>query len=647
MNIFELNYNPYLMLFICIIIFLGFFILVIYGKKYFNKSAGIISTSIMLISTLAIFFIGYKYFFKIPIQQEVYSVLPIHFIEWVKISPSLVVNFGFYLDKLSCLMLVIIGFISTLVNIYSIKYMKGEERYPYFFAYILLFNFSMIGLVTSSNLIQLFIFWELVGLSSYLLICFYNHKTSAIYAAKKAFIITRIADIFLLIGFLIFANYVGSFDISTILNTLTNSTSNVLIELKKVIILHFSMLDIALFCILLGAFGKSAIFPFHNWLPDAMEGPTPASALIHSATMVVAGVFLIARLFPIFQKDIMILNLISYIGIFTSIFAALIACVQTDLKKVLAYSTISQIGFMFFALGLIHNQLGYTASLFHLFTHAFFKSTLFLIAGVVIHFIHQNELKKMGGLYVQMPILHLCMLVACLSISGIPFMSGFFSKELILSIAYHANFNLYIVALISAGITSFYMFKLFYLIFWNKENNLLKKVQHHSFFYFFPIILLTIITIFIGYLKFGKYVSYNGLIIINKIDMVETIIPISFSLMGILLASFFYKKNKELLIQKINKQLNPIIYILKNKFFIDILYNFMYKNIVIAGFSQSCCWFEQAVFENSIKKTNLFLNKLYEKIKFFQSGKLQQYQFIYLLGLLFFILLALSKGIFF
>ena len=646
MNLFELNYNPYLMLLICIIIFIGFFILAIYGKRNFKKNAGILSTSIMIVSTIAIFFMGYNYFFNIPIQQEVYNVLPIYYIEWVKISHSLVVNFGFYLDSLSFVMLILIGFISTMVNIYSIKYMKGEERYPHFFSYILLFSFSMIGLVTSSNVIQLFIFWELVGLSSYLLICFYYQKKSAIFAAKKAFIITRIADIFLLIGILIFANYVGSFDISTILNTLSNATSNELIALKKVNSLHISMLDIALVCILLGAFGKSAIFPFHNWLPDAMEGPTPASALIHSATMVVAGVFLIARLYPIFQKDLMVLNLISNIGIFTSIFAALIACVQTDLKKVLAYSTISQIGFMFFALGLMHNQLGFTASLFHLFTHAFFKSTLFLGAGIIIHFVHQNDLKKMGGLYVQMPILHLCMLIACLSISGIPFLSGFFSKELILSISYHTNFNVYIIALFSAGITSFYMFKLYYLVFWNKENTLVNKVQHHSFFYFFPIILLTLITIFIGYIKFGKYVSYNGLSMVNKIDMVETIIPITFSLMGILIAAFFYKKNKEQLVQKINNQLNPIIYIIKNKFFIDSMYNFVYKNVLIAGFSQFCCWIEHIVFENSIKKSNLLLNKMYERAKSFQSGKVQQYQFIYLIGLLFFIGLALWQGFF-
>src|SRR6187431_1216555 len=381
------------------------------------------------------------------------------------------------IDPISVMMLVVVSFVSLMVHLFSLGYMKGEERFATYYAFLGLFTFSMLGLVVSSNLFQIYMFWELVGVSSYLLIGYYYDKPSAVAASKKAFIVTRFADLGFLIGILILAFYGKSLDIKTLIENLQSSE---LAAISTASFIGISALTWGLTLIFIGGAGKSAMFPLHIWLPDAMEGPTPVSALIHAATMVVAGVYLVARLFPLFTLTPVSLSIVTVVGIVSAFLAAIIACTQTDIKRVLAYSTMSQIGYMMFALGVSgyagENGLGYTASMFHLFTHAFFKSLLFLGAGVVIHFIHSNEMKDMGGLRKYLPITNLSFLIACLAIAGIPPFAGFFSKEEILLAAYHSNKIVYGVALFTSGLTAFYMFRLYFSIFWNKTT----EVHNHS-----------------------------------------------------------------------------------------------------------------------------------------------------------------------
>ena len=331
---------------------------------------------------------------------------------------------GILLDPISVMMIVVVSFVSLMVHVFSLGYMKGEERFATYYAFLGLFTFSMLGLVVSSNLFQIYMFWELVGASSYLLIGYYFQKPSAVAASKKAFIVTRFADLGFLIGILILAFYGESLDFNTIIQNLTAQQSSQFVAITSASFVGISALTWGLVMVFMGGAGKSAMFPLHIWLPDAMEGPTPVSALIHAATMVVAGVYLVARLFPLFAINEDALSIVTIVGLVSALFAAIIACTQTDIKRVLAYSTMSQIGYMMFALGVSgyggENGLGYAASMFHLFTHAFFKSLLFLGAGAVIHLVHSNDMKDMGGLRKYMPITHISFLIACLAIAGVP-----------------------------------------------------------------------------------------------------------------------------------------------------------------------------------------------------------------------------------
>src|SRR5678809_997183 len=352
----------------------------------------------------------------------------------------------------------------------------------------------MLGLVVASNIFQMYIFWELVGVSSYLLIGYYYDKPSAVAASKKAFIVTRFADLGFLVGILILAFYGETLDFKTLIQNLTTQQSSQFLAITTASFVGVSALTWGLTLVFIGGAGKSAMFPLHIWLPDAMEGPTPVSALIHAATMVGAGVYLVARSFPLFTLTPVSLSIVTIVGIVSAFLAAIIACTQTDIKRVLAYSTMSQIGYMMFALGVSgyggETGLGYTASMFHLFTHAFFKSLLFLGAGVVIHFIHSNEMKDMGGLRKYLPITNLSFLVACLAIAGIPPFAGFFSKEEILLAAYHSNKFIYGVALFTSGLTAFYMFRLYFSIFWNKNVEMHNHHDEGPFSMKMPLIVL-------------------------------------------------------------------------------------------------------------------------------------------------------------
>jgi NADH-quinone oxidoreductase subunit L len=458
----------------------GFILLGIFGRKHIRSASGIVGTCLLFVSVTLSLYTAYGYFFDYGKVNGVYQKITVLQFTWLQFSPGVSIDMGILLDPISAMMLVVVSFISLMVHIYSLGYMKGEERFPTYYAFLGLFTFSMLGLVIASNIFQLYIFWELVGVSSFLLIGYYYDKPSAVAACKKAFIVTRFADLGFLIGILILSFHAKTLDFNTLIERLTINGSHELHTAYTSMFLGASALTWGTILIFIGGAGKSAMFPLHIWLPDAMEGPTPVSALIHAATMVVAGVYLVARMFPVFSMSVGAMHLVTYVGIISALFAAVIACTQTDIKRVLAYSTMSQIGFMMFSLGVSGSNLiegsldyanlgaGYTASMFHLFTHAIFKALLFLGAGSVIHFIHSNEMKDMGGLRKYLPITHITFLIACLAISGVPPFAGFFSKEEILLAAWQHNKMIYYTALVTSGLTAFYMFRLYFKIFWNK-----------------------------------------------------------------------------------------------------------------------------------------------------------------------------------
>ena len=395
---------------------LSFLILGLVGKNLSHKVAGILGTLSLMVCTVIAYSVAVTYFGAGRSEDGLFPTLMPYNYTWLPLGGNLSIDMGVLIDPISVMMLVVITTVSLMVHIYSLGYMKGEKGFQRYYAFLSLFTFSMLGLVVATNIFQMYVFWELVGVSSYLLIGFYYTKPAAIAASKKAFIVTRFADLFFLIGILIYGYYTQDFSF-TINESILLSAS--------------AVLPLALGLMFVGGAGKSAMFPLHIWLPDAMEGPTPVSALIHAATMVVAGVYLVARMFPLFVGYAPeTLSMIAYVGAFTALYAAVVACVQTDIKRVLAFSTISQIAFMMVALGVCTSTdpheggLGYMASMFHLFTHAMFKGLLFLGAGAIIHAVHSNEKEHMGGLRKYMPITHITFLVACLAIAGIPPFSG-------------------------------------------------------------------------------------------------------------------------------------------------------------------------------------------------------------------------------
>jgi len=364
-------------------------------------------------------------------------------------------EFGVLVDGLTIGMLVVVTLVSFLVQVYSLGYMKGDPRFKRYFAYLSLFTFSMLTLVVANNMLQFFMGWELVGLSSYLLISFWFEKPSAAYAGKKAFITTKLADMGFFLGILTLFHSAGTFNIAQLETHITHGYLDA--GTAGVIALLFFM----------GAMGKSAQFPMFIWLPDAMEGPTPVSALIHAATMVAAGVYMVARLYPLYHFGTGALETVAWFGAVTAFMAATMALVSNDIKRVLAFSTVSQLGFMMLALGVG----GLTAGMFHLTTHGFFKALLFLGAGSVIHAVHTNDMQEMGGLKAKMPITFWTFLIATLAISGIPPFAGFFSKDEILAAALGANPVLYGIASVTAGLTAFYMFRAVFLTFFGAARD--------------------------------------------------------------------------------------------------------------------------------------------------------------------------------
>ncbi|MGO4904832.1 NADH-quinone oxidoreductase subunit L [Flavobacterium sp. W20_MBD1_R3] len=436
--------------------FLGFLINVFFGKSLGKSLSGVIGTLSVVVS-----FIATAYFFGgIAAQPEGIRIV---LFDWIQIS-NFKVDFGFQLDQLSILWLLFVTGIGSLIHLYSISYMHDDEKIHQYFAYLNLFIFFMITLVIGSNLLVMFIGWEGVGLCSYLLIGFWHKNQEFNDAAKKAFIMNRIGDLGLLIGIFILGNLFSTVDYASLKTAIAGATD-----------LDTYWLSIAAFALFIGACGKSAQIPLYTWLPDAMAGPTPVSALIHAATMVTAGIFMITRLNFLFDLTPDVQSIIAIVGAVTALVAATIGLVQNDIKKVLAYSTVSQLGLMFLALGLG----AYEVAVFHVITHAFFKACLFLGSGSVIHALHgEQDMRNMGGLKKAMPITFATMLIASLAISGVPLFSGFFSKDEILLVAFHSNIPLWIVASVASIMTAFYMFRLMFLTFF-KEFRGTAEQKHH------------------------------------------------------------------------------------------------------------------------------------------------------------------------
>ena len=613
----------------------GFLLLGLFGKKLPGRSAGVIGTLLLLISFSFALYAAYEYYSNSYIGFYP-TLVPFKYV-WLQFSNSLSINMGIMVDPISVMMIVIVTFISLMVHIYSFAYLKGEKRFSTYYCFLSLFTFSMLGLVLSSNIFQTYIFWELVGVSSFLLIGFYYDKPSAVAACKKAFIVTRFADLGFLIGILILSHYSGTLDFTALISTLISPDSPGLKSAAAASFLGISALTWGVVLIFIGGAGKSAMFPLHIWLPDAMEGPTPVSALIHAATMVVAGVFLVARLFPVFSISAPgALELVGYVGAISAIIAAIIACTQTDIKRVLAYSTMSQIGYMMFALGVAkyggEASLGYTASMFHLFTHALFKALLFLGAGAVIHYVHSNEMKDMGGLRKYLPITHITFLIACLAIAGVPPFAGFFSKEEILLAAYHSNSFIYWIALITSGLTAFYMFRLYFSIFWNKESHS-HGTSHGEggWAMMFPLILLAIGAAVAGFIPFGNYVSSDGGRLYSHFHLQFSILPVAIGLAGIFTAMWLYRKQNDKS-DKIASSLSGFYKSAYHKFYIDEIYLFITKKVLFNLIGRPAAWFDKNVVDGLVNLTGNTTQAVSEKIKKVQSGKVQQYAIYFLAG---------------
>jgi NADH-quinone oxidoreductase subunit L len=598
------------------------------------KISGYIGTAGMTISALMSYFTAYQYFFNQPTGSEGYSKIIAYNTVWLNLTEKLHIDLGILLDPISVMMLVVITTVSLMVHIYSIGYMDGERGYSRFFAFLSLFSFSMLGLVVATNIFQMYICWELVGVSSYLLISFYYEKSTAVAAGKKAFIVTRFADLGFLIGILLLSYISGTFDFVT----LTDPKGTLITQGTGLTFLGASVITWALVLIFMGGAGKSAMFPLHIWLPDAMEGPTPVSALIHAATMVVAGVYLVARLFPIYifaAPDA--LTIVAYVGGITSLFAAMIACTQNDIKRVLAFSTMSQIGYMMLALGVSgygeHNGLGFMASMFHLFTHAMFKALLFLGAGAIIHAVHSNFMTEMGGLRKFLPVTHITFLIACLTIAGVPPLSGFFSKDEILTAAWEHDKVLFFIEYAVAGLTAFYMFRLYFNVFWGKERHYHHTPHEAPRVMTFPLIFLAAASALTGFIPFSKYVTSDSLPFESHIEWMIAIPSILIGVLGILIAMWFYKKENGIpeKMAAVFKHLYKWSY---NKFYIDEVYLFVTKKIIFQHISRPAAWFDRHVVDGTMNGIASATNRSSTGIRGFQSGQLQKYGFIFVSGVI-------------
>lgn len=630
---------------ILIIPFFVFLVVGIAGKWMSHRTAGLIGTIGLGLVTVLSYATAWFYFSAPRLANGTYQTLMPYNFTWLPFTKTLHFDIGVMLDPISVMMLVVISTVSLMVHIYSFGYMHGERGFQRYYAFLSLFTMSMLGLVVATNIFQMYLFWELVGVSSYLLIGFYYTVPAAVSASKKAFIVTRFADLGFLIGILIYGYYTQTFSFSFSDILQTNGA-------------NLAMLPLALGLMFIGGAGKSAMFPLHIWLPDAMEGPTPVSALIHAATMVVAGVFLVARMFPLFiglqtYGGINVLHLVAWVGAFTAFYAASVACCQSDIKRVLAFSTISQIGFMMVSLGvctgmeLTHENpdaLGYMASMFHLFTHAMFKALLFLCAGCIIHAVHSNEMSAMGGLRKYMPITHITFLIACLAISGIPPFSGFFSKDEILTACFHYSPIMGWIMTAIAAMTAFYMFRLYFGIFWGTENKELhsEHTPHEApLTMTFPLMVLAAITCVAGFIPFGHLTTATGLSYDIHLDTQIAVTSVVIAILSIALATFIYMKDTQPIADRLARMFPKLHRAAYHRFYMDEVYQYVTHRIIFRCISKPIAWFDRHVVDGTFNFLAWSTNASSDSIRGFQSGQIQQYAFVFLLGALALILLLI------
>ena len=638
--------------------FLSFLFLGLAGKWLSHRAAGLFGTTVLGVVTVLSYYTAFTYFTADRVDGVFQTLVPVNFV-WLPFSDALHFDLGIMLDPISVMMLIVISTVSLMVHIYSFGYMHGERGFQRYYAFLSLFTMSMLGLVLANNIFQMYMFWELVGVCSYLLIGFYYTEKAAVAASKKAFIVTRFADLGFLVGILIFGYYTGSFSFDFTGNAVyaANAVHGVVPETSKALAAGGFILPTALFLMFIGGAGKSAMFPLHIWLPDAMEGPTPVSALIHAATMVVAGVFQVARMFPLWiQFAPETLHIVAWIGAFTAFYAAAVACAQSDIKRVLAFSTISQIAFMMVALGVClpegsftdnHASLGYMASMYHLFTHAMFKATLFLCAGCIIHAVHSNEMEFMGGMRKYMPITHITFLIACLAISGIPPFSGFFSKDEILVAAFQYSGVMGWIMTGIAAMTAFYMFRLYYGIFWGTENK--EYHAHHTphespAVMTVPLIILTVITCTFGWIlpgTFGSYVSATGEAYHIHLDWSVAATSIGIALIAIGLATWIYSGARQPIADKLQATFPRLHRWAYKRFYLDEVYQFVTHRIIFGCISRPFAWFDRHVVDGFFNGLAWGTHASSNGLKTLQSGRVQQYAFVFLVGTLLLILMLI------
>ena len=637
----------------------SFVILGLAGMKMSHKVAGLIGTTSLGIVTVLSYITAFSYFFGPRCADGAYpTIVPFNF-TWLPLG-DLHFDLGFMIDPISAMMLIVISTVSLMVHIYSFGYMHGEKGFQRYYAFLSLFTMSMLGLVVATNIFQMYLFWELVGVSSYLLIGFYYPLHAAVAASKKAFIVTRFADLFFLIGILIFGYYTQSFSFSFVenLQMAAGATPFIPVDTAKAVAAGGFILPTALVLMFIGGAGKSAMFPLHIWLPDAMEGPTPVSALIHAATMVVAGVFQIARLFPLWIEYAPgQMSIVVWVGVFTAFYAAAVACAQSDIKRVLAFSTISQIAFMMVALGVClpghhgevidaHGSLGYMASMFHLFTHAMFKACLFLGAGCIIHAVHSNEMSAMGGLRKYMPVTHITFLISCLAIAGIPFLSGFSSKDEIITACFQYSPLVGWIMTGVAAMTAFYMFRLYYGIFWGTENKELHA--HHTpheapLTMTVPLIVLCVITVGVGIYttiagfaglggSFGSFVTANGQDYTIHFDIQVAATSTVIAIASICLATYIYKGEQQPIADRLYKTFPKLHRAAYKRFYMDEVYQYVTHKIIFRCVSTPIAWFDRHVIDGTFNFMAWSANEAGETIRPWQNGDVRQYAVWFLTG---------------
>ncbi len=550
---------------------------------------------------------------------------------WARVG-DVALSMGVLIDPLTAMMLVIVTLVSLLVYIYSVSYMAHDAGMGRFFAFISLFSAAMLGLVVSVNFLQLYVFWEGVGLCSYLLIGFYYQKVSAREAAKKAFITTRIGDFGMLVGILLVQMTFGTMDF---------------IELRMLVppyavLAGTGVLTLIGLLLFMGPIGKSGQFPLHVWLLDAMEGPTPTSALIHAATMVAAGVFLVARAFFIFSTSPMVMDFIAGLGAFTALFAAVIAVTQRRFKAVLAYSTISQLGYMMMAVGVG----AFSASMFHLMTHAFFKAMLFLCAGAVMHALHdETDITKMGGLYKKMPLTFAAMVIGVLAIAGIPPLSGFFSKDEILAAVMHASTPLYVMATVTSFLTAFYMARLLILAFLG-ENRSAYEAHEVDAFMRWPMIVLALLTIGSGlWGYFGGFSQWihAGVPHHEAIDGTVAGTSTVLALLAFAAADQIYGRHR--LRTAMRRRSFGFLYrVVYHKFYIDELYGY-FRTRFVYGTARMLKWVDEKIFDGIMLGLGGYALATSDLLTESANGQVQRYVVVFYTGVLILLCYALYWGV--